>query len=64
LKAFRKITDRRHQKYVYFSNHYEGFAVASVERFRRLCAAGGIETQLNVQLPAETEPTLFDISPH
>jgi transcriptional regulator with XRE-family HTH domain len=26
-------------QYVYFDNHYEGFVVASVERFRRLCAA-------------------------
>jgi len=51
-------------QYVYFNNHYEGFAVASVERFRRLCATRGIETPLNVQLPVETEPTLFDISPN
>ena len=49
-------------QYVYFNNHYEGFAVASVERFRRLCAARGIETPLNV--PAVIEPTLFDISPN
>jgi uncharacterized protein YecE (DUF72 family) len=49
-------------QYVYFNNHYEGFAVASVERFRRLCATRGIETPLNVQLPAVIEPTLFDIS--
>ena len=47
-------------QYVYFNNHYEGFAVASVERFRRLCAEKGIETPLNVQLPIA--PTLFDIS--
>jgi len=51
-------------QYVYFNNHDEGFAVASVERFRGLCAARGIEIPLNVQLPVETEPTLFDISPH
>ena len=51
-------------QYVYFNNHYEGFAIASVERFRRLCATLGIETPLNVQLPVETEPTLFDISPN
>jgi uncharacterized protein YecE (DUF72 family) len=51
-------------QYVYFNNHYEGFAVASVERFRRLCAAKGVETPLNVQLPAAIEPTLFDISPN
>ena len=52
------------QQYVYFNNHYEGFAVASVERFRRLCAAKGVETPLNVQLPAVIAPTLFDISPN
>ena len=51
-------------QYVYFNNHYEGFAVASVERFRRLCAAKGIGTPLNVQLPDVIEPTLFDISPN
>src|SRR5580704_7151192 len=51
------------QQYVYFNNHYEGFAVASVQRFRRLCAERGIATPLNVQLPAVIEPTLFDISP-
>jgi hypothetical protein len=38
--------------------------VASVERFRRLCAANGIETPLNVQLPAVIERTLFDVSPN
>jgi uncharacterized protein YecE (DUF72 family) len=51
-------------QYVYFNNHYEGFAVASVERFRRLCAERGIETPLNVRPPAVIEPTLFDISPN
>ena len=51
-------------QYMYFNNHYEGFAVASVERFRRLCAVKGIETPLNVQLPSVVEPTLFDISPN
>ncbi|HTR27607.1 MAG TPA: DUF72 domain-containing protein [Terriglobales bacterium] len=51
-------------QYVYFNNHYEGFAVASVERFRRLCAEKGIETPLNVKVPAVIEPTLFDISPN
>ena len=50
-------------QYVYFNNHFEGFAVASVERFRQLCAARGIKTPLNVQMPAVIEPTLFDISP-
>jgi uncharacterized protein YecE (DUF72 family) len=51
-------------QYVYFNNHYEGFAVASVERFRSLCAGKGIETPLNVRLPSVVEPTLFDISPN
>ena len=44
-------------QYVYFNNHFEGFAVASVERFRRLCAARGIKTPLNVQVPAVTKST-------
>jgi uncharacterized protein YecE (DUF72 family) len=51
-------------QYVYFNNHYEGFAVASVQRFRRLCTEKGVATPLNVQLPAVIEPTLFDISPN
>jgi hypothetical protein len=51
-------------QYVYFNNHYEGFAVAAVERFRRLCATREIETPLNVHLPAVIEPTLFDDSPN
>jgi len=51
-------------QYVYFNNHYEGFAVASVERFRRLCAAKGVETPLKVKVQAVIEPTLFDISPN
>jgi hypothetical protein len=49
----------------FFLDHIaQGFAVASVERFRRLCAAKGIETPLNVQVPVVIEPTLFDISPN
>ena len=50
-------------QYVYANNHYAGFAPATVELFRSLCKARGIETPLNVRLPVETEPTLFDISP-
>ena len=52
------------RQYVYFNNHYEGFAVASVKRFRSLCKARGIETPVYVQLPAVIEPTLFDMSPN
>ena len=60
-----KMVQRRGiSQYVYFNNHYEGFAVASVQRFRRLCAEKGVATPLNVQLPAVIEPTLFDISPN
>jgi hypothetical protein len=33
-------------------------------RADRLCRVPGIETPLNVQLPAVIEPTLFDISPN
>ena len=60
-----KMVQRRGiSQYVYFNNHYEGFAVASVQRFRRLCAEKGVATPLNVQFPAVIEPTLFDISPN
>jgi uncharacterized protein YecE (DUF72 family) len=60
-----KMVQRRGiPQYVYFNNHYEGFAVASVQRFRRLCAEKGVATPLNVQLPAVIEPMLFDILPN
>jgi uncharacterized protein YecE (DUF72 family) len=59
-----KIQKRGITQYVYANNHYSGFAPATVELFRSLCRARGIETSLNVQLPAVTEPTLFDISPN
>jgi uncharacterized protein YecE (DUF72 family) len=59
-----KIQKRGITQYVYANNHYSGFAPATVELFRSLCKARGIETSLNVQLPVETEPTLFDISPN
>jgi uncharacterized protein YecE (DUF72 family) len=59
-----KIQKRGITQYVYANNHYSGFAPATVELFRSLCKARGIETPLHVQLPEETEPTLFDISPN
>jgi len=59
-----KIQKRGITQYVYANNHYSGFAPATVELFRSLCKARGIETPLNVQSPAVTEPTLFDISPN
>ena len=58
-----KIQKRGITQYVYANNHYAGYAPGTVELFRSLCKAKGIETPLNVQLPAVTEPTLFDISP-
>jgi len=57
-----KIQKRGITQYVYANNHYSGFAPATVELFRSLCEARGIDTPLNVQLPVKTEPTLFDIS--
>jgi len=57
------VQRRGMQQYVYFNNHHEGFAVASVERFMSLCKTRGIETPVNIQLPAIIEPTLFDFSP-
>jgi uncharacterized protein YecE (DUF72 family) len=59
-----KIQKRGITQYVYANNHYSGFAPATVELFRSLCKERGIETPLNVQLPAVIEPTLFDISPN
>ena len=59
-----RVQKRGITQYVYANNHYSGFAPATVELFRSLCKARGIDTPLNVQLPAETEPTLFDISPN
>src|SRR6201981_2162618 len=58
-----KIQKRGVEQYVYANNHYAGFAPATVELFRSLCKARGIETPPNVQLPEVIEPTLFDISP-
>jgi uncharacterized protein YecE (DUF72 family) len=59
-----KIQKRGITQYVYANNHYSGFAPATVEQFRSLYKARGIETPLNLKLPVETEPTLFDISPN
>ena len=57
-----KIQKRGITQYVYANNHYSGFAPATVELFRSLCKAKGIETPLKVQLPTVIEPTLFDMS--
>ena len=59
-----KIQKRGITRYVYANNHYSGFAPATVELFRSLCKVRGIQTPLNVQLPAVIEPTLFDVSPN
>jgi len=59
-----KIQKRGITQYVYANNHYSGFAPATVELFRSLCKARGIETPLNVQVPVVIERTLFEISPH
>ena len=59
-----KIQKRGITQYVYANNHYGGFAPATVELFRSLCRSKGIETPLNVQLPATVERTLFDGVPN
>jgi uncharacterized protein YecE (DUF72 family) len=46
-----KIKKRGVTQHVYANNHYAGFAPATIEQFRRLCAEKGIETPLNVQAP-------------
>lgn len=57
-----KIQKRGITQYAYFNNHYAGYAPASVELFRKLCEAKGIQTPLNITLPAIIEGTLFDVS--
>ncbi|HEY2123506.1 MAG TPA: DUF72 domain-containing protein, partial [Chthoniobacterales bacterium] len=57
-----KIQKRGVLQYVYANNHYAGFAPATIEQFRRLCAEKGIDAPLNVQAPMPVERTLFDIS--
>ena len=59
-----RIQKRGITQYVHANNHYSGFAPETVDLFRSLCKARGVETPLNVQLLLETEPTLFDISPN
>jgi len=58
-----KIQKRGITQYVYANNHYSGFAPATVELFRSLCKAKGIETPLCVQAPLIVERTLFDVAP-
>jgi uncharacterized protein YecE (DUF72 family) len=57
-----KTQKRGMTQYVYANNHYAGFAPATIEQFRRLCAEKGIETPLNVQAPIPVERTLFELS--
>jgi hypothetical protein len=38
-----------------------GFAPATIEQFRGLCAEKGIETRLNVQVQMLAYPTLFEM---
>jgi uncharacterized protein YecE (DUF72 family) len=57
-----KIKKRGVTQYAYANNHYAGFAPATIEQFRRLCAGKGIETPLNVRAPIPVERTLFDVS--
>jgi hypothetical protein len=47
-------------QYVYANNHYGGFAPATIEQFRRLCAGKGVDVPLNIQAPMPAKPTLFD----
>jgi uncharacterized protein YecE (DUF72 family) len=57
-----KIQKRGVSQYIYANNHYAGFAPATIEQFKQLCAEKGIETPSNVQAPMPVERTLFDIS--
>jgi uncharacterized protein YecE (DUF72 family) len=56
-----KIQKRGITQYVYANNHYAGFAPATLELFKSLCKAKGIETPLHIQLPMVLEGMLpFD----
>jgi uncharacterized protein YecE (DUF72 family) len=57
-----KIQKRGIPQYIYANNHCSGFSPATVSLFRSLCNEKGIETPLNVKLPAIIEGTLFDTS--
>jgi len=57
-----KIQRRGVTQYICANNHHAGFAPATVEQFRQLCAAKGIATPLNITPPAVIEGTLFDMS--
>jgi uncharacterized protein YecE (DUF72 family) len=61
VQVCQKIQKRGVTQYVYANNHYAGFAPATIEQFRRLCAEKGIETPLNVQVQMPAEPTLFEM---
>jgi uncharacterized protein YecE (DUF72 family) len=58
----KKVQRRGVSQYVYANNHYAGFAPATIEQFKQLCAEKGIETPSNVRAPMPVERTLFDIS--
>jgi uncharacterized protein YecE (DUF72 family) len=62
VEVCQKIQKRGVSQYVYANNHYAGYAPATIEQFRRLCAEKGIDAPLNVQAPMPVERTLFDIS--
>jgi len=57
-----KIQKRGLIQYIYANNHFSGFGPATVNYFRSLCKAKGIDTPLNVQLPKIIEGALFDMS--
>jgi uncharacterized protein YecE (DUF72 family) len=57
-----KIQKRGVTQYIYANNHYAGFSPATVHLLRSLFNEKGIETPLNVKLPAIIEGTLFDMS--
>jgi uncharacterized protein YecE (DUF72 family) len=61
VDACQKIQKRGVSQYVYANNHYAGFAPATIEQFRVLCAEKGIETRLNVQVQMLAYPTLFEM---
>jgi uncharacterized protein YecE (DUF72 family) len=56
----KKIQRRGVTIFGYFNNHWQGYGPASVQLFREMCVANGLEIPLNVQPTLPAEPTLFD----
>jgi uncharacterized protein YecE (DUF72 family) len=57
----KKIQRRGVTIFGYFNNHFQGFGPASVQLFRDMGAASGLDLPLNVQPPPPIEGSLFPL---